>query len=73
MAPFADIVEFIRSVYKTDKFIPLHAPLFAGREKEYLAETIDSTFVSSVGPFVNQFEKIMTEITGAKYAVATVN
>ena len=73
MVPFADIVEFIRSVYKTDKFIPLHAPLFAGREKEYLAETIDSTFVSSVGPFVNQFEKIMTEITGAKYAVATVN
>ena len=47
--------------------------MFIGNEKKYLNEAIDSTFVSSVGKFVNRFEEMMTEITGAKYAVAVVN
>lgn len=68
-----DIVEFVRSVYETKDFIPLHAPAFKGNEKKYLMETIDSTFVSSVGKFVDQFEEQVQGYTGACRAVATVN
>lgn len=50
------IVEFVQDTYKTEDFIPLHAPAFQGNEKAYVMETIDSTFVSSVGKFVDQFE-----------------
>lgn len=69
----ANIIDFVRAVFKTDEFIPLHAPYFGGNEKRYLNETIDSTFVSSVGAFVNLFEEKMGEYTGAKYAIACVN
>jgi perosamine synthetase len=69
-----EVNAFIRELYQTPEgFIPLHAPHFGGNEKKYLAETIDSTFVSSVGPFVDRFEEMMREYTGAKYAVAVVN
>lgn len=54
-------------------FVALHEPIFAGREKEYLIETIDSTFVSSVGKYVDAFEAGMAEFTGAKRAVAVSN
>lgn len=54
-------------------FLPLHAPVFKGNEKKYVAETIDSTFVSSVGAYVLRFEEMMREITGARYAIAIVN
>lgn len=67
------IVPFIREVFKRKDFIPLHAPVFRGNEKRYLIDTIDSTFVSSVGPFVNKFEEMMQTITKAKKAVAVVN
>lgn len=67
------IIEFIRGLYKTEKFIPLHEPRFSGNEKKYLSECIDSTFVSSVGKFVDQLELMICEFTGARYAVATVN
>lgn len=71
---FEPIINFIRTVFNQhDAFIPLHAPRFTGNEKKYVLDTIDSTFVSSVGAYVTQFERMMTEITGAKYAVATVN
>lgn len=70
---YKSIVNHIRSVYQTDEFIPLHVPKFNGREKEYLLECIDSTFVSSVGKFVTEVEVKMAEYIGAKYAVATVN
>jgi len=70
---FAAIVETIRKRFGNEGFIPLHAPYFGGKEKEYLNECIDSTFVSSVGPFVDRFERDMCEITGAKFAVAAVN
>jgi perosamine synthetase len=71
---FQDILSAIRKVYNVKEgFIPLHAPVFNGNEKKYVAETIDSTFVSSVGAFVNQFEEAIAKKTGAKYAVATVN
>ena len=50
-------IDFIKSIYGNEKFIPLHEPRFAGNEKKYLNECIDSTFVSSVGKFVEEFEK----------------
>jgi len=71
---FDEIVGQIRKLHKKEQgFIPLHAPVFKGNEKKYVAETIDSTFVSSVGEFVVQFEKMMKEITGARHAIAIVN
>ena len=70
---FNEVVEFIRKQFRTNSFIPLHAPVFEGNEKKYLLETIESTFVSSVGKFVDQFEEIIKEYTGAKYAIPTVN
>ena len=74
MQAYQEIVNFIRKLYnKPEGFIPLHAPVFYGNEKKYLEECIDSTFVSSVGKFVDQFEDKMAEYTGAKKAVACVN
>ena len=70
---YNDIVTFIRQLYGTDEFIPLHAPLFIGNEKKYLDECIDSTFVSSVGKFVDRFEEMVAEYTGAKRAVVCVS
>ena len=70
---YCELISFIREVYKTDAFIPLHAPVFLGNEKKYLNECVDSTFVSSVGKFVDQFESMIAEFVGAKYAIATVN
>lgn len=51
----------------------LHEPRFAGREWEYIKECLDSTFVSSVGKFVDRFEAELAAYTGAKHAVAVVN
>ena len=67
------VIKFIKSIFKDDNFIPLHEPKFVGNEKKYLNECIDSTFVSSVGKFVNEFEKRITNYTGTKYAIATTN
>ncbi|WP_046004783.1 LegC family aminotransferase [Pseudoalteromonas rubra] len=67
------INEFVRALYQTDDFIPLHAPTFSGNEKEYVLQTIDSTFVSSVGKFVDEFEQKIESLTGTAKAVATVN
>ncbi|MHC4322535.1 MAG: aminotransferase class I/II-fold pyridoxal phosphate-dependent enzyme, partial [Planctomycetota bacterium] len=71
---FEKIVSFIKNIYaEYEKTIPLHVPVFSGREKEYVLECIDSTFVSSVGQYVDLFEQKIVEYTGGKYAVATVN
>jgi perosamine synthetase len=67
------IIDFIRGLYQTSEFIPLHEPKFVGNEKAYVIDCIDSTFVSSVGKYVDRFEQMMAEYTGAKYAIATVN
>jgi len=72
MGKFKEIIDFIKALYKRD-FIPLHEPVFIGNEKKYLNKCVDSTFVSSVGEFVNKVEKKLCEITSSKYAVATVN
>ena len=70
---FESVILFIQETYKTKKFIPLHKPRFIGNEKKYLNECIDSTFVSSVGKFVDEFEEKISDYTGAKYAIATSN
>lgn len=73
MDQFDNILKFIRTIFPDNDFIPLHAPIFKGREKEYVLECIDSTYVSSVGKFVDRFERMMEDYTGARFAVATVN
>ncbi len=71
---FSKIVRFIREVYnEPSDHIPLHAPVFAGNEKKYMEECIDSTFVSSAGKFVDRFEEEIAKYTGAKKAVSCVN
>jgi perosamine synthetase len=70
---FQPTIDFIKSQFNTEEFIPLHVPHFGGNEKKYLLETIDSTFVSSVGAFVDQFETLMCDITSAKKGIAVVN
>lgn len=71
---FEEVTQFIRQQFnEPDAFIPLHVPRFEGKEREYVMDAIDSTFVSSVGAYVDKFEEMMCQITGAKHAVATVN
>lgn len=71
---YQEIVQFIRDLYnKPLSSIPLHEPVFGGNEERYLKECLDSTFVSSVGPFVDRFEEDIAKYTGAKKAVACVN
>jgi aminotransferase in exopolysaccharide biosynthesis len=66
------IVEIVREIYGANQ-VPLHRPVFEGNERRYLAECIDSNFVSSVGAKVTEFERMISEFVGCKYAVATVN
>lgn len=73
MQKINEILSFIKDQYKTEDFIPLHVPRFRGNEKKYLNETIDSTFVSSVGAYVDQFESMMENIVEVEKAVAVVN
>lgn len=70
---FESFVDCVRDIYRTDDFIPLHEPRFTGREEDYVLETIRSTFVSSVGSFVDRFERIVADYIGCRFAVATVN
>lgn len=73
MLKYQENINFIRSIYGKTDFIPLHEPRFWGNEKKYLEECIDSTFVSSVGKFVDQIELEIAKYTGAKKAIAVVN
>jgi aminotransferase in exopolysaccharide biosynthesis len=73
MKNIKDTISFIQNIYKTKEFVPLHAPRFGGNEKKYLNETIDSTFVSSVGAYVDKIEEMMCVISNTKKAVAVVN
>src|SRR4030066_366551 len=70
---FDEIIKFIKSLYPNQNPVPLHAPVFLGKEKEYLLDCIDSTYVSYVGKYVNRFEKMTAEYTDAKYDIAVVN
>lgn len=70
---FDSLIRFVRDQYRTDEFIPLHAPVFRGRERELVLDTINSTFVSSVGAYVDRFEKDMAAFTTSQRAVAVMN
>jgi perosamine synthetase len=71
---FDALLGLIRDHYKNaEGFVPLHAPLFVANERKYVMDAIDSTYVSSVGKYVDQFEQMFKDYTGASYAIATVN
>ncbi len=70
---YEKITDFIHQLFGTEETVPLHTPLFIGNEKKYLEECIDTTFVSSVGKFVDRFEADMAAYTGAKKAVVCVS
>lgn len=67
------IINFVQDVYQTKDFIPLHAPIFIGKEKKYVNDALDSTYVSSIGKYVDDFEKRIKEYTNTSKAVVTVN
>ncbi len=70
---FEDIIEFIKSLYPDQNPVPLHTPVFWGKEKEYLLNCIDTTYVSYIGEYVSRFEEMTANYTGSKFAVALVN
>jgi dTDP-4-amino-4,6-dideoxygalactose transaminase len=69
---YQNVISFIKELYGQDN-VPLAVPKFIGNEKKYLNECIDTTFVSSVGKFVDRFEEDMAAYTGAKRAVVCVS
>ena len=65
---------FVRELYQEpNEFIPLHVPVFKGKEKEYVLDTIDSTFVSSVGKYVEDVESFCANYTKTNKGIAVVN
>lgn len=70
---YSQVTDFVHQLFGTEETVPLHAPLFIGNEKKYLNECIDTTFVSSVGKFVDRFEEEIAAYTGAKKAVVCVS
>jgi aminotransferase in exopolysaccharide biosynthesis len=64
---------FIKELYDNQNPIPLHAPVFLGNEKKYITDCIDTTYVSSVGKYVDRFEEMIAAYTGAAKAVVCVN
>ncbi len=72
-----EIIERIKSsISNSKKFekIPLHEPYFKGSKAyEYLKECIDTGWVSSSGKWVTEFERLISEFTGSKYAIAVSN
>ena len=67
------VTSFIKEFYNSQEFVPLSVPKFIGNEKKYLEECIDTTFVSSVGKFVDRFEEEVAAYTGSRKAVVCVS
>jgi perosamine synthetase len=67
-----ELIGLVRDIFGEGP-IPLHRPVFEGRERQYLVECIDSNFVSSVGARVTEFEQAVAAFVGSRFAVATVN
>lgn len=70
---YQETIQFIQDKFNTKDFIPLHAPVFKGNERKYVMDTLDSTFVSSVGAYVDLAENMMADISQTEKAVAVVN
>jgi len=68
---YEDTINLIKNIYNSEEHIPLHEPRFIGNEKKYLIDCVNSTFVSSTGSFIDEFEDKIAKYTGAKYSVAT--
>ncbi len=66
-------VDIVQRAFQTKEFIPLHEPCFVGKEKEYLNDCIDSTFVSYLGRYVTDLEKKIIDFTGSRYCLTVVN
>jgi perosamine synthetase len=73
MSKFNNTIEFIRHQFPNKDYIALHEPCFRGNERKYTLDAIDSTFVSSVGAYVDQFERMMESISQTQKSVAVVN
>ena len=73
MSNYSEVIGFVKNQFDNKAFIPLHEPRFLGNEKKYIVDTIDSTFVSSVGAYVDKFELMMSSISGTNKSVAVVN
>lgn len=73
MYSFSPSINFIKNKFENREVIPLHEPKFNGNEKEYLLDCIDSTYVSSVGPYVDRFELMMSLKSQTSKAIAVVN
>jgi aminotransferase in exopolysaccharide biosynthesis len=67
------LIEKVRAEYGTDEFIPLHIPRLGSRERDLVADAVESQFVSSVGRYGTEFEDSIAEYTGAPHAVAVMN
>lgn len=70
--------KIIHAIQKTisnsnKKELNIHEPVFKGNEKKYLLDCIDKGYVSSIGEYINEFEKRMSKFTGAKYGIAVMN
>lgn len=70
---FDSLVGLVRDYYGQADTVGLHEPRLGMNEKRALMEAIESGMVSSIGPFVDQMERMVEEYTGANHAIATVN
>jgi perosamine synthetase len=73
MSNYSEVIGFVKNQFDNKAFIPLHEPRFLGNEKKYVVDTVDSTFVSSVGAYVDKFEVMMSSISGTNKSIAVVN
>lgn len=68
-----ELVQKLKNFYPEQAFVPLHEPIFKGNELQYVTDCIETGWVSSVGSYVDSFEKNLAEFTGVKRAIAVVN
>jgi perosamine synthetase len=73
MSKYIFVIDHIKSLYGNKDFVVLHEPKFKGNERKFVLDAIDSTFVSSVGAYVDKFELMMAEVSQTSKAVAVVN
>jgi len=67
-----ELITAIQSVVGSEP-VNLHEPSFEGKESDYLQDCVNSGYVSTIGEYVNRFEHLLAEYTGAKHAIAVVN
>lgn len=68
-----NFIDLTKNIYHEKEIVNLHEPVFIGNEKKYLMDCINTTYVSSIGPYINRFESAITDYTKIKYGSAVVN